>query len=52
MLPEICFLILVHWNGISSVLEALVKLWYNVHDLKSIFNHARNPLKNKVVQVG
>jgi hypothetical protein len=23
---RICFLILVHWNGISSVLEALVKL--------------------------
>jgi hypothetical protein len=39
------FLILVHWNGIASVLEALIKLYYNVHDLKFIFNHVRNPLK-------
>jgi hypothetical protein len=29
----------------SSLLEALVKLYYNAHDLKSILNHVRNPLK-------
>ena len=26
------FWILVHWEGIPSVLEALIKLYYNVHD--------------------
>ena len=32
-------------NGIPSVIEALIKLYYNVHDLKSIFNHVKNPIK-------
>jgi hypothetical protein len=37
--------ILIRWNGIPSVIEALIKLYYNVHDLKSIFNHVKNPIK-------
>jgi hypothetical protein len=36
-----------YWRHLYKIYSTLT----NVHDLKSIFNHVRNPLKNKVVQV-
>ena len=50
--PEVCypnfFLNFDTLKGIPSVMEALIRLYYDVHDLKLMFNHVRNPLKTNM----
>ena len=51
--PEVCYpnFFSKFWyteTAFPAFLEALIELHYNVHDLKSMFDHVRNPLKTNM----